>query len=759
MSSASGPASSSTKNGANGSGNGNGTSGHKSGAATTSAPSSARATKKSAFSCEPCRRRKVKCGGNLTLRIATHPPTHQHLNLPRGKILADLFRNPTLSYTQRLEERIKDLEEQVSKAQAQAQAPPQPQRGLSEGPLSSSHDSSIAGHESEGLAGTFKGLKLDEKGVITYHGATSFFHLPSEYGRQSSDAPSPSNPEDPLYGKRERLVNNAWQQRALEDLSEIPLLGPYYSHTLLNAILSHSIRWGRWDKDTRERLENDYDGGAVFSRHARAMVLEEISRGVATIPTVQTLLLLSAQECSAGNTSQAWMYSGMAFRMIDHLGICVDSQRYTGNIPFSDEDVEIRRRLFWSCYFWDKIVSLYLGRSPSLQHSDVSPPQMILDDSNENEMWTPFGITYPDGVKYPPIAAHSTSCFVQMCRLTVIFNEILIHMYDPLGLNTEPEIQECLVRQEAALKQWWEDLPHFLKMDASMLPPLAPPSHIVTLNCLYHTFNILLHRPMLSRECTPNNNRAKHLLECVSSATSIIAIFDLFCKSFGIYRSVLSLSYCVYIAASIFLLQVQAAANAQNSGASSGMLTDEQQQQQQPALRRLDFCIRALSKLKDINPIVGSGVGLILRELAALGIQTPGTATPPGYQGQAPQNQARPGFPHHQQASSMSSEFRGRQDSFSGFGHRMSHHEIMMGNTDSHMTGGFGSPSRTPPGIQQALFQFPQPTQPDKINQHLQHHGISDQVFQAVSSLQPITASFGNPMSTQEHPREYYEHR
>lgn len=79
----------------------------------------------------------------------------------------------------------------------------------------------------------------------------------------------------------------------------------------------------------------------------------------------------------------------------------------------------------------------------------------------------------------------------------------------------------------------------------------------------------------------------------------------------------------------------------------------------------------------------------------------------------------------------------------------MSHHEIMMGNTDTTMTG-FGSPNRTPPGLQQALFQFPQTTQGDKINQHLQHHGISDQVFQAVSSLQPITASFGNPMGTQE---------
>jgi hypothetical protein len=62
MSSASGPASSSTKNGANGNGSGIGTPGHKSGAATSN-QSSARATKKSAFSCEPCRRRKVKCGG------------------------------------------------------------------------------------------------------------------------------------------------------------------------------------------------------------------------------------------------------------------------------------------------------------------------------------------------------------------------------------------------------------------------------------------------------------------------------------------------------------------------------------------------------------------------------------------------------------------------------------------------------------------------------------------------------------------------
>lgn len=305
-------------------------------------------------------------------------------------------------------------------------------------------------------------------------------------------------------------------------------------------------------------------------------------------------------------------------------------------------------------------------------------------------------------------------------------------------------------------------------------------------SCLYHTFNILLHRPMLSRPSSSSpthpQNRAKHLLECVSSATSIIAIFDLFCKSFDIYRSVLSLSYSVYIASSIFLLQVQAAAG------TAGMLNEEQQQQQQPALRKLDFCIRALSRLKDINPIVGSAVGLILRELANLGIHTPGgvatgTNTGSHYGGgafsgpQAPAAVPTTSGPstfsssaassHHHPTPSVSSNFRARQDSFTGFGHRLSHHEIMMGNTDTPTgnsnngfggVGGFGagvgdSPSRTPlGGLQSGLFPGPgDRVGGDKINSHLQHHGISDQVFEAVSSLQPISsslqpisASFGN---------------
>ena len=106
-------------------------------------------------------------------------------------------------------------------------------------------------------------------------------------------------------------------------------------------------------------------------------------------------------------------------------------------------------------------------------------------------------------------------------------------------------------------------------------------------SCLYHTFTILLYRPMLFQrsEVTDQKPDPNHLVECISSATSIIAIFDLFCKTFGDSYCILSLSYSVYTAASIFLLQIQA-----------GMSQDEQ------TLARLKFSIYSLERVKSTNP-------------------------------------------------------------------------------------------------------------------------------------------------------------
>lgn len=67
-----------------------------------------------------------------------------------------------------------------------------------------------------------------------------------------------------------------------------------------------------------------------------------------------------------------------------------------------------------------------------------------------------------------------------MIRLSLIFNEILLHMYDPVIPNTESEMIDCLAAQGPALDKWWDDFPPSLQMDAAHLPAIGPPTHLFT---------------------------------------------------------------------------------------------------------------------------------------------------------------------------------------------------------------------------------------------------------------------------------------
>lgn len=284
--------------------------------------------------------------------------------------------------------------------------------------------------------------------------------------------------------------------------------GAYYSDVLMNAVLSHSVRWCKAEPQVAPLLDS-YDGGALFYERAVTGLFDSLKTGYAGIPTIQILLLLSAQECGRGNRTQAWLYSGMAFRILDDLGISIDSRKYPGSAHLSDEDIEIRNRLFWSCYFWDKIISLYFGRAPTMQHSRVSPPRMIrmflfltllsiytdnilVDDTSEIEIWTPHGVTFPDGAHYPPTQAHSTTCFIQMCGLAEILNQILVHVYDPMRQSTEAEFFDCVQEQAKNLGEWWDELPDYLRLVATDLPPYSPPSHIMTLKYVLYLMPALV---------------------------------------------------------------------------------------------------------------------------------------------------------------------------------------------------------------------------------------------------------------------------
>lgn len=152
--------------------------------------------------------------------------------------------------------------------------------------------------------------------------------------------------------------------------------GPYFSPALMYAMMSHSLRWARDDMQVRSYLE-PFDGGRQLVQMAVSATFNEIQHGQPKITTIQTLLLLSAQECGRGHRSQAWMYCGMAIRLIEDMGLNIDGRKYSSSAQLSDEDIEIRSRIYWSAFVWEKIICLYFGRSPMLRSTSMSPPQVM----------------------------------------------------------------------------------------------------------------------------------------------------------------------------------------------------------------------------------------------------------------------------------------------------------------------------------------------------------------------------------------------
>ncbi|KAL5388185.1 hypothetical protein DPSP01_003174 [Paraphaeosphaeria sporulosa] len=611
--------------------------------------------KKSAFSCEACRKRKVKCDAN-----------HPICNRCKAREDTCVYKlSPTLSYTQRLEQRVEQLQAALLEAQQNQTQTKLVKTDTPEAPASASES-----HPSPSPPRAVEALRIEADGRLSYHGSTSLFQLPDSTHLQAINR---THADYQNESDKESLVNNAWRERAYERLADIPdpfrwLLdshfcwvqplfnfvyrpaftrdmksgGPYFSQALLNAVLSHSVRWCRGEPGMSALL-TPFENGAIFAKNAVRDLFSDVQHGHSKIPTVQALLLLSAQQCGSGNRTQAWLYSGMAFRLIDDMGICVDGKKYASAGHLSAEDIEIRNRLFWSCYFWDKLISLYFGRSPILQNSEISPPRVLMDDTAEIEPWTPHGLP---STTYRPKQAHSISCFIQMCALAEILNEILINLHNPSRELPRSQAYKCADAQSGKLRDWWRDLPEHLKINVSDAELECPPSHIVTLNCLFHTINILTNRAKLklSREPDLAGQTAEDnpLVQCMSSATSIITLFNLYTRTFGDGHVVLSLAYSVYTAASIFLLEVQALGQAAPS-----------------TLERLAFCVGALDRLRVTSPVIATASDLIARELTALGIHTMPMLSSPSNPsaGENPSAHTHPGLPLPMDASTTLNTF------------------------------------------------------------------------------------------------------
>ncbi|KAL1893025.1 hypothetical protein Sste5346_006706 [Sporothrix stenoceras] len=289
-------------------------------------------------------------------------------------------------------------------------------------------------------------------------------------------------------------------------------------------------------------------GDALISR-ARLLLGAEIHKP-SSIPTVQALLQLSARDLAYGHISQAWLYSGMAFRMVSDLGLQHSSSGQLLSLGhLNAEDLEVRRRLYWSCYFWDKAMSLYLGRMPTLVDLPLDASPELLDDFAEHELWSPPPNTGgADGSSYPPMKSHAISCFANTCRLAVILCDIILQLYSrrrPTTSSSPTSIQSLRDRLDA----WRAATPPHLLVTGPDRAAVCPPPHILTQNLLYYTTLILLHRPFYSSPV--------HHAACRQAADHLERLLLLLERTFGFRRITYLMAYCVYTGASVLVQDIK----------------------------------------------------------------------------------------------------------------------------------------------------------------------------------------------------------
>lgn len=234
------------------------------------------------------------------------------------------------------------------------------------------------------------------------------------------------------------------------------LLGGRYSSPLLVSVIClQATRFT--DHVLKEELHS----------HVRLHLSQEIFREP-SVPTVQALLQLSARDLGNGSLYQAWLYSGMAFRMAVDMGIFTRPRN-----PNEDPtDIAVRGQLAWSCFAWDKAVSLYLGRTPSLPEPPDFDP-FVPDETLEDRLWSPHLDPGIEGINVLPLRCFGVSCFANFCKLVVVINDILLTVY-----GKKPDRDPTLIKQiRGKLEDWWSYTPQHLRVE---LNSPCPAPHVLS---------------------------------------------------------------------------------------------------------------------------------------------------------------------------------------------------------------------------------------------------------------------------------------
>lgn len=267
--------------------------------------------------------------------------------------------------------------------------------------------------------------------------------------------------------------------------------------------------------------------GHVFAQRAKAALVDTFA--CPTVAAVQAAILIAYNEFGESRDSGLWMYSGIAIRLAQDLGMhTLEGLRYKGlsgvtpktvsmqaamatpsghveeperppahetspipgqYVPLEPEnDIEEQMAVeqervdtFWAVFFVDRVLSSGTGRRSTLRDKDIELSFPPLDESQSRSGWP---------APYPALI-----------RLTHLYGrvaDLLNGLKEPGDMTSDTSI--CLGYMENQVTSFYQGLSNKLHFDAVNFQHYVKTgegTNFVLLHFWFHTLIVLLHQPTL----------------------------------------------------------------------------------------------------------------------------------------------------------------------------------------------------------------------------------------------------------------------
>ncbi|KAH8122431.1 fungal-specific transcription factor domain-containing protein [Trichoderma asperelloides] len=227
--------------------------------------------------------------------------------------------------------------------------------------------------------------------------------------------------------------------------------------------------------------------------YSYALTLAPASNMERSLAQVSLLLARCFYLLVVCRTESCWTILGQAVRVAQSIGLHIESEESDNTKTTHSPEIEKRRRVWYSIYVLDRLLSLQLGRPPAIHDDDFNVPLPARASDSEID-WTGEGVE-----ERSSNSPSSGDYFLAVIAFSAIVGRVLRSLYCPRRSHFASEDLLSTKDLDRQLIDWKISLPRALRFD---LGHTFEQSYILKrqrnmLAIKYHHLRALIYRPYL----------------------------------------------------------------------------------------------------------------------------------------------------------------------------------------------------------------------------------------------------------------------